>query len=314
MAKIHSKIIIIGSGPAGYSAAIYAARANLKPILISGYDQGGQLTTTTEVENYPGFAEVIQGPWLMEQMLLQAKHVGTQIINDYISSVDFSSRPFKLNGDMGDEYTADSIIIATGAQAKWLGNPSEQAFRGYGVSGCATCDGFFFKDKIVGVIGGGNTATEEALYLTNHASKVYLIHRQNKLKSEKILQDKLFAHLKIETLFSYELDEVYGDETPKKVRGVKLNSTNGGEAKNITLDGLFIAIGHKPATEIFKSQIHCDEEGYIKVNAGGGVSTNIAGVFAAGDVFDKKYRQAITAAGTGCMAALDAIKFLESNH
>jgi thioredoxin reductase (NADPH) len=313
MSAHKTKVLIIGSGPAGYSAAIYAARANLSPILVSGYDQGGQLTTTTDVENYPGFANVIQGPWLMEQMLLQAKHVGTEIINDYISKVDLSKKPFIAIGDSGDEYIADSIIISTGAQAKWLNNPSEQKFKGYGVSGCATCDGFFFKNKIVGVIGGGNTATEEALYLTNHASQVYLIHRKDKLKSEKILQDRLLSHPKITTVFNYELDDVYGDESPLKVRGVKLKSTNGMQAKNIELDGLFIAIGHKPSTDLFKEQIDLDEEGYIKVLPGG-TQTNIPGVFAAGDVCDKKYRQAVTAAGTGCMAALDVIKYLETTH
>jgi thioredoxin reductase (NADPH) len=310
MTEHKTKILIIGSGPAGYSAAIYAARGNCSPILVSGYDQGGQLTTTTEVENYPGFADVIQGPWLMEQMLKQAENVGTKIINDYISNVDFSKRPFVLTGDSGDRYIADSVIIATGAQAKWLGNETEQEFRGFGVSGCATCDGFFFKNKVVGVIGGGNTATEEALYLTNHASKVYLIHRKDKLKSEKVLQDRLFANSKIEVLWSYELSEVYGDSEPKKVRGIKLRSTKDSSLKDLQLDGLFIAIGHKPSTDIFRGQIDLDDEGYIKVIPNG-TNTNIAGVFGAGDVYDKKYRQAITAAGSGCMAALDAMKFLE---
>ncbi len=307
-------VVIIGSGPAGYSAAIYAARANLKPILISGYQEGGQLTTTTEVENYPGFAEVIQGPWLMEQMKKQAEHVGTEFVSDYVSSVNFTSKPFELKTDSGTTYKAKAVIIATGAQAKWLNNPSEQEFRGFGVSGCATCDGFFFKNKVVGVIGGGNTAVEEALYLTNHASKVYLIHRQGKFKAEKILQDRLFANPKIEIILNAQLDHVYGSAQPKKVQGVILNSTNGGEQKDVKMDGLFIAIGHKPATDIFKtSGIELDEEGYIKVVAGTSL-TNLPGIFAAGDVFDKRYRQAITAAGSGCMAALDALKYIEGQH
>ncbi len=307
-------LVIIGSGPAGYSAAIYAARSNLEPILISGYQEGGQLTTTTEVENYPGFAEVIQGPWLMEQMKKQAEHVGTEFVSDFVSSVDFTKSPFTLSTDSGTIYKAKSVIIATGAQAKWLNNPTEQEFRGFGVSGCATCDGFFFKNKVVGVIGGGNTAVEEALYLTNHASKVYLIHRKDKFKAEKILQDRLLANPKIEILYNYELDNVYGSQSPKKVQGLVLNSTNGGDKKDLKLDGLFIAIGHKPATDIFQNTgLEMDGEGYIKVVAGTSI-TNIEGVLAAGDVFDKRYRQAITAAGSGCMAALDALKYIETHH
>ena len=313
MAEHTTDVVIIGSGPAGYTSAIYAARAGLKPILISGYEQGGQLTTTNEVENYPGFASVIQGPWLMEQMLLQAQHVGTNIVNDYVNNIDTSSRPFVISCDSGDTYIAKAVIIATGAQAKWLNNKTEQEFRGYGVSGCATCDGFFFKNKVVGIIGGGNTATEDAMYLANHASKVYLIHRKDTLRSEKILQDRLFANPKIERLFNYELDEVYGDTEPKKVRGVKLKSTAKQQNIDIALDGLFIAIGHKPATDFLKNTLKLDEEGYISVKTGE-TTTSVSGIFAAGDVCDKKYRQAITAAGLGCMAALDALKYIESNH
>lgn len=309
-----TKLVIIGSGPAGYSAAVYAARANLSPVMISGYDQGGQLTTTTDVENYPGFASVIQGPWLMEQMRLQAEHVGTKIVNDYVSSVDFSKSPFVIKCDSGAIYNAASVIIATGAQAKWLGLDSEKVFRGYGVSGCATCDGFFYKNKEVAVIGGGNTAVEEALYLTNHASKVYLIHRRDKLKSEKILQDRLFSHPKIKIMWNFEVEEFIGTDKPTSLTGIKLKSTNGGASELLKVDGAFVAIGHKPATEIFRnSGLGLDDEGYI-ITKTGTVSTNITGVFAAGDVQDKIYRQAVTAAGTGCMAALDAQKFLELHH
>ncbi len=311
MANIHkSKIIIIGSGPAGYSAAIYAARANLKPIMVTGMQPGGQLTITTDVENYPGFAEAIQGPWLMEQMAKQAEHVGAQIIYDHIKQVDFSKRPFKLIGESEDIYEADSIIISTGAQAKWLGLESEKKFQGFGVSGCATCDGFFFKNKNVIVIGGGNSAVEEALYLTNHAAKVYVVHRRDKFKAEKIAQDRLFKNPKIEVIWNHALNEVIGNEQPKSVTAARLKNTVDGSIKEIAIDGIFIAIGHKPNSDLFKQTgLDIDEEGYI-ITKKGSASTNIAGVFAAGDIQDKIYRQAVTAAGSGCMAALDAERFL----
>jgi thioredoxin reductase (NADPH) len=303
-----TKLLIIGSGPAGASTAIYAARANMKPIMVCGMQPGGQLTITTDVENYPGFADVIQGPWLMEQMMKQAKHVGTEIIYDYIEKVDFSSRPFKAYGGNG-EYIADSVIISTGAQAKWLGLSSEQEFRGFGVSGCATCDGFFFKNKEVLVVGGGNTAVEEALYLTNHASKVTVIHRRDSFRAERILQERLFKNPKIEVLWNSVLEEVTGTHQPKSVNGARIRNVNTGDINTISAEGIFIAIGHKPNTDIFKDWLDLDEEGYI-VTPAGSVSTKIEGVFAAGDVQDKIYRQAVTAAGTGCMAALDAEKFL----
>lgn len=305
----HTKVLIIGSGPAGYSAAIYAARANLQPILVQGMQPGGQLTITTDVENYPGFADVIQGPWLMEQMQKQAEHVGTKIITDHIKEVQFSSRPFKAIGESGTEYSADSVIIATGAQAKWLGLETEQKFMGYGVSGCATCDGFFFRNKEVIVVGGGNTAVEEAIYLTNHASKVILVHRREELRAEKMLQERLFANPKIELLWNHVLEDVVGDENPLGVTGAKLKNVQTGEITERAVDGIFIAIGHKPNTDIFKGQLNMDEEGYITVDAGT-TFTNIPGIFASGDVQDKTYRQAVTAAGTGCMAALDAERFL----
>lgn len=305
-----TKVLIIGSGPAGYSAAIYTARANLQPILVSGMQPGGQLTITTDVENYPGFADVIQGPWLMEQMEKQAVHVGTKFISDHIKSVDFSKRPFTLVGESDDVYEADSVIIATGAQAKWLGLESEKKFQGFGVSGCATCDGFFFKNKNVIVVGGGNSAVEEALYLTNHAAKVYVVHRKDKFKAEKILQDRLFKNPKIEVIWNHALDEVIGSEDPKSVTGARLKNTIDGSIKEIKIDGIFIAIGHKPNSDLFKTTgLEIDAEGYI-ITKKGTASTNLPGVYAAGDIQDKIYRQAVTAAGSGCMAALEVEKFL----
>jgi thioredoxin reductase (NADPH) len=311
MNKLHkSKVIIIGSGPAGYSAAIYCARANLQPILVNGNQPGGQLTITTDVENYPGFATPIQGPWLMEQMEKQAIHVGTQIIFDHINKVDFSSKTFKLTGESGDIYEASAVIICTGAQARWLGLESEKKFQGYGVSGCATCDGFFFKNKEVMVVGGGNSAIEEAIYLTNHASKVYVIHRRDKFRGEKIMQDRLFANKKIEVIWNHELHEVFGNENPKFVTNANLKNTIDGTIKNMKIDGIFIAIGHKPNSEIFKNTgLNIDNEGYI-ITKPNSTTTNIAGIFAAGDIQDKIYRQAVTAAGTGCMAALEVEKYL----
>lgn len=304
-----TKLLIIGSGPAGYTAAIYAARANLSPILVQGMQPGGQLTITTDVENYPGFADVIQGPWLMEQMQKQAEHVGTKIVFDHIKSVDFSKRPFTCESETGDIFIADSVVIATGAQARWLGLESEKKFQGFGVSGCATCDGFFFKNKEVMVIGGGNTAVEEALYLTNHASKVIVVHRRDAFRSEKILQDRLFKNPKIEVIWDTVLEEVLGTENPNNVTGAKLKNVKTGEVSEQKIDGIFIAIGHKPTTELFKGKIDLDDEGYIIVKPGT-TQTNVEGVFAAGDVQDKVYRQAVTAAGTGCMAALEAERLL----
>ncbi|MBM3579155.1 MAG: thioredoxin-disulfide reductase [Alphaproteobacteria bacterium] len=305
-----TKVAIIGSGPAGFTAAIYAARANLSPIVINGNSPGGQLTITTDVENYPGFAEVIQGPWLMEQMQKQAEHVGAKVVYDHIAQVDFSKRPFKLIGESGDVFEADAVVIATGAQAKWLGLPSEKKFQGFGVSGCATCDGFFFRGKEVIVVGGGNSAVEEALYLTNHASKVYVVHRRDKFKSEKILQDRLFKNPKIEVIWNHALDEVLGSETPKTVTGARLKNTVTGEIREMKIDGIFIAIGHKPNSDLFKETgLDIDFEGYIKTKPNSTV-TNISGIYAAGDIQDKIYRQAVTAAGTGCMAALEIEKFL----
>jgi thioredoxin reductase (NADPH) len=304
-----TKLLIIGSGPAGYSAAIYAARANLKPTIVKGIQPGGQLTITTDVENYPGFADTIQGPWLMEQMEKQTENVGADIIADHIKEVDFSTRPFKCIGESGTEYIADSIIISTGAQAKWLGLESETKFQGFGVSGCATCDGFFYKNKEVVVIGGGNTAVEEALYLTNHASKVTLIHRRDTLRAEQIIQGRLFKHPKIEVIWDTELKEVLGSENPLSVTGIKVRNSKTGDTNKIAIDGVFIAIGHKPNTDIFRDKLALDNDGYI-ITEPGSTKTNIEGIFAAGDVQDKVYRQAITAAGTGCMAALDAEKLL----
>ena len=308
MAK-HSKVLIIGSGPAGYTAAIYTARAMLEPMMVQGTQPGGQLTITTDVENYPGFGDVIQGPWLMEQMQQQAKSVGTDIITDMIKSVDFSKRPFTAVGDSGDTYTADSVIISTGAQARWLGIDSEMKFSGFGVSACATCDGFFFKDKEVIVVGGGNSAVEEALYLTGMASKVYLVHRRDTLRAEKILQDRLFAHAKIECIWNSQIEEIVGDDNPKNVTGVKLKSTVDGTITEMKIDGVFVAIGHDPATGRFKGQVEMDNENYIITKPDSTV-TSVEGVYAAGDVKDKTYRQAVTAAGMGCMAALEAEKYL----
>ena len=306
---MHSKVLIIGSGPAGYTAAIYAARAMLEPTLVQGLQPGGQLTITTDVENYPGYGDVIQGPWLMEQMQEQAKNVGTNIINDIIKSVDFKCKPFKAISESGTEYTADSVIISTGAQARWLGLDSEKKFQGYGVSACATCDGFFFKEKKVAVIGGGNSAVEEALYLTNFASKVYLVHRRDELRAEKILQDRLFKNEKVECVWDSELKEIVGDEDPLNVKSINIKNTKTNEMSNIELDGVFVAIGHDPATQIFRDQVEMDEDGYI-ITKPDSTLTNVEGVYAAGDVKDKIYRQAVTAAGMGCMAALEAEKYL----
>ena len=308
----HTKVLIIGSGPAGYTAAVYAARALLKPIMVTGMEPGGQLTTTTDVENYQGFAEVIQGPWLMEQMRDQAKAVGTEMIEDHISSVNLKSKPFEAIGDGGQKYTADSIIISTGAQARWLNLDSEQKFRGFGVSACATCDGFFFKDKTVAVVGGGNAAVEEAMFLTKFASKVKLIHRRNELRAEKMLQKKLMENEKIEIIWDSVVEEVIGDDNPKNVKGLKIKNVKTNKVDDLKLDGLFIAIGHDPATQLFKDQLKMDKEGYL-VTKPDSTETNIPGVFAAGDVKDKIFRQAVTAAGMGCMAALEAEKHL-SGH
>ena len=308
---MHSQVLIIGSGPAGYTAAIYAARAMLKPTIVQGLQPGGQLTITTEVENYPGFGDVIQGPWLMEQMEQQAKNVGTNIVNDMITKVDFSKKPFSAESESGTVYTADAVIISTGAQARWLGLPSEKKFQGYGVSACATCDGFFFKEKEVVVIGGGNAAVEEALFLTSFASKVHLVHRRDALRSEKILQERLFKNEKINIIWNSEVDEIIGDDNPKNVTGIKLKSTIDKSLTDLKVDGVFIAIGHDPATQIFKGQINMDDGGYI-ITEPDSTLTNIDGVYAAGDVKDKTYRQAVTAAGMGCMAALEAEKYISS--
>ena len=305
----HTKVLIIGSGPAGYTAAVYAARAMLKPILVHGMEPGGQLTTTTDVENYPGYAQVIQGPWLMEQMKGQAKAVGTEMIADHIASVNLKSKPFEAVGDGGQKYTADSIIISTGAQARWLNLKSEQNFRGFGVSACATCDGFFFKDKTVAVVGGGNAAVEEAMFLTKFSSKVKLIHRRNSLRAEKMLQKKLMENKKIEIIWDSVVEEVIGENEPKNVKGLKIKNVKTNEAKELKIDGLFIAIGHDPATELFKNQLEMDKEGYL-ITKPDSTQTNVPGVFAAGDVKDKIFRQAVTAAGMGCMAALEAEKHL----
>ncbi len=312
MNTVRSKLLIIGAGPAGYTAAIYAARANLNPVLVTGMQPGGQLTITTDVENYPGFSDVIQGPWLMEQMRLQAEHVGTKINYDYISRVDFSKRPFTCYGET-TTFTADAVIIATGAEAKWLGIPSETKYRGFGVSACATCDGFFFRNKPVAVIGGGNSAVEEALYLSNIASHVTLVHRRSTLRSEKILQNRLFANPKISIIWDHEVDEILGAQDSVGVNSVRLKSTQDSNlTQTLDVEGVFIAIGHSPKTDIFKGHVNLDESGYI-LAAKGETTTNIPGVFAAGDVQDKIYRQAVTAAGQGCMAALDAEKFLTLN-
>ena len=305
----HTKVLILGSGPAGYTAAIYAARAMLKPILVHGSQPGGQLTTTTDVENYPGYSKVIQGPWLMEEMKGQAKAVGTEMIQDHINEVDVSKKPFKAVGDSGQVYTADSIIISTGAQARWLNLESEKKFRGFGVSACATCDGFFFKDKEVAVVGGGNAAVEEAMFLTKFASKVKLIHRRNELRAEKMLQEKLKANKKIEIIWDSVVDEVLGTNEPKSVNGIKIKNTKDNKIKQLKIDGLFIAIGHDPATSLFKNQLKMDKDGYL-ITKPDSTETSIPGVFAAGDVKDKIFRQAVTAAGMGCMSALEAEKYL----
>ena len=308
----HTKVLIIGSGPAGYTAAVYAARAMLKPMMVTGMEPGGQLTTTTDVENYPGFAEVIQGPWLMEQMKNQAEAVGTEMIQDHISSVNLKSKPFEAIGDGGQKYSADTIIISTGAQARWLNIDSEQKFRGFGVSACATCDGFFFKDKTVAVVGGGNAAVEEAMFLTKFASNVKLIHRRDSLRAEKMLQNKLMANKKIEIVWDSVVEEVIGDEDPKTVKGLKIKNLKTNNLDELKIDGLFIAIGHDPATQLFKDQLNMDKEGYL-VTKSDSTETNVPGVFAAGDVKDKVFRQAVTAAGMGCMAALEAEKHLSHN-
>jgi len=309
MKTYKSDTIIIGSGAAGYTAAIYTARANMKPILVNGLQPGGQMTITTDVENYPGFKDIIQGPWLMEQMKSQAENVGTKIVNDTIIECNFKSNPFKLIGDSKNIYNGKTIIIATGATARWLGIESEEKFKGFGVSACATCDGFFFKNKIVAVIGGGNTAVEEALYLTLHAKKVILVHRRDKLRAEKILQERLFKNPKIEVIWNSEIKTINGNDNPKKVTSISIFNKKNNELKSINLDGVFIAIGHDPATSIFKNKINMDKEGYVLTKSGT-TQTNIPGIFAAGDVTDKIYRQAVTAAGMGCMAALDAEKFI----
>ena len=305
----HTKVLILGSGPAGYTAAIYAARAMLKPIIVHGSQPGGQLTTTTDVENYPGYSKVIQGPWLMEEMKGQAEAVGTEMIQDHINKVDLSNKPFKATGDSGQVYTADSIIISTGAQARWLNLKSEEKFRGFGVSACATCDGFFFKNKEVAVVGGGNAAVEEAMFLTKFASKVKLIHRRNELRAEKMLQKKLMENKKIEIIWDTVVEDVVGDKDPKNVTGLKIKNVKTKKIEQLKIDGLFVAIGHDPATQLFKDQLEMDNEGYLKTKSDS-TETNIPGVFAAGDVKDKIFRQAVTAAGMGCMAALEAEKFL----
>ena len=309
----HTKVLILGSGPAGYTAAIYAARAMLKPILVHGSQPGGQLTTTTDVENYPGYSKVIQGPWLMDEMKGQAEAVGTEMIQDHISKVDLTKKPFTATGDSGQVYTADSFIISTGAQARWLNLKSEQEFRGFGVSACATCDGFFFKEKEVAVVGGGNAAVEEAMFLTKFASKVYLIHRRNELRAEKMLQAKLKSNKKIEIIWDTVVEDVIGTKEPKTVNALKIKNVKDNKVKDLKVDGLFIAIGHDPATSLFKDQLNMDKEGYL-ITKPDSTETNIPGVFAAGDVKDKIFRQAVTAAGMGCMSALEAEKYLSESN
>ena len=308
----HTKVLVIGAGPAGYTAAIYAARASLSPMLVSGLQPGGQLMITTDVENYPGFADAIQGPWLMEQMEAQARHVGTEIFHDLIMDVDFSQRPFRCVGDSGDVYLADTVIVATGAQARWLGLPSEKQYQGGGVSACATCDGFFYRGKRVAVVGGGNTAVEEALYLTHHADHVTLIHRRDTLRAEKILQRRLFEHPKISVIWDSAVEEIVGGGTPPVVTGVRLTHLRTDEARELAIDGVFIAIGHTPNTSVFAPHLELDDEGYVRT-VPGSTRTSVEGVFAAGDVQDKVFRQAVTAAGTGCMAALEAERYLTEN-
>ena len=309
----HAKLIILGSGPAGYTAAIYAARAMLEPMLIAGMQQGGQLTITTDVENYPGFADPIQGPWLMEQMHAQAVHVGTSMVSDHILEADLSQHPFRLTGDSGATYSCDALIIATGAQARWLGIPSEEAFKGYGVSACATCDGIFFRNKQVIVVGGGNTAVEEALYLANLAAKVTVVHRRDTFRAEKILQDRLFAHPKIEVIWNAAIDEITGDQSPPSVTGVRLVDTQNGSKRDIATDGVFVAIGHSPASQLFDTQLRMKQGGYIWTAADSS-ATSLEGVFAAGDVTDDVFRQAVTAAGMGCMSALEAERWLAGHQ
>jgi thioredoxin reductase (NADPH) len=301
-------VLILGSGPAGYTAAIYAARAMLKPLLIQGSQPGGQLTITTDVENYPGFADVIQGPWLMEQMQAQAEHVGTEVVMDQIVKVDLQTRPFRLEGDSGDVYTCDALIICTGAQARWLGIPSEEAFKGYGVSACATCDGFFYKGKEVVVVGGGNTAVEEAIFLTNFAKRVTVVHRRDHFRAEKILQDRLFKNPKIEVVWGHTVEEILGTKDPKSVTGVRLRNVKTGKTEDRAADGVFIAIGHAPATELFKGQLETTSSGYL-ITRPDSTATAIPGVYAAGDIKDEVYRQAVTAAAMGCMAALEAERY-----
>jgi thioredoxin reductase (NADPH) len=313
MAHTHAKLIIVGSGPAGYTAAIYAARAMLEPTLISGFQPGGQLMITTDVENYPGFADVIQGPWLMEQMRLQAEHVGTRMVSDHIVKVELGRRPFRLTGDSGESYSCDALVIATGAQAKWLGLPSEARFQGFGVSACATCDGFFFRGKQVVVVGGGNSAVEEALYLANLAAKVTVVHRRDSFRAERILQDRLFRHPKIAVVWDSAVEEICGTEAPPGVTHVRLRNLKSGALSNLNTDGVFIAIGHRPATELFAGQLDMKAGGYL-LTAPDSTETNIPGVFAAGDVTDDVYRQAVTAAGLGCMAALEAERYLAAHE
>jgi thioredoxin reductase (NADPH) len=311
--EFRTKVLIIGSGPAGYTAAIYAARASLKPILVQGMTPGGQMTITTDVENYPGFADVIQGPWLMEQMEGQARHVGTELIYDTIVDVDLSRRPFRAVGDSGDVYLGETLIICTGAQARWLGLPSEKKYQGFGVSACATCDGFFFRGKEVAIVGGGNTAVEEAIYLTQHATKVTLIHRRDSLRAERIMQERMFANPKIAVIWDSVVEEVLGAGDPPGVTGVRIRNVKTGDTRDLAVDGLFVAIGHDPATQLFKGKLQLDNEGYI-ITQPDSTATAIPGVFAAGDVKDKVFRQAVTAAGMGCMAALEADKFLVKNE
>jgi len=305
----HRKVVIIGSGPAGYTAAVYAARAMLAPLLIQGIQPGGQLTITTDVENYPGFAEPIQGPWLMEQMEAQARHVGTEIVMDHVNTVELGARPFRISCDSGAVYLAETLILATGAQARWLGLQSEESYKGFGVSACATCDGFFYRGKNVVVIGGGNSAVEEALFLTNFATKVTVVHRRDSFRAERILQDRLFKHPKIEVIWDHAVDEIAGENDPTRVTQVKLKNIKTGEAQILQADGIFVAIGHAPATELVKGQLKLTPSGYIEV-ASHSTATSVPGVFAAGDVADETYRQAVTAAGMGCMAALEAERFL----
>jgi len=312
MTNTHTKVLILGSGPAGLTAAIYAARANLSPVVVAGMQPGGQMTITTDVENYPGFPDVIQGPWLMEQMQKQAEHVGARMISDTVVKLDLSKRPFTLVGDSGDVFTCDTLIITTGASARWLGLPSEKKYQGFGVSACATCDGFFFRGKEVAVVGGGNTAVEEALYLTNHATKVTLIHRRDSLRAEKILQKRMFDHPKVQVIWDSAVEEVTGKDAPPGVTGVRIRNLKSDATQELKIDGLFVAIGHTPNTELFKGVLDMDENGYLITQADS-TRTNIAGVFAAGDVQDHVYRQAVTAAGTGCMAALEADRFLAAN-